>query len=254
MEDFLGLISLDMYNFIQKLIKAHAEYEKENECCGLIGLNNLKEIQVVPCENTHITREKNFEISPKSFVEKSKGLEILSIYHSHTISGPQPSEFDKLSARNWQLPFYIYSIKTKEFYLHFPENYEIPKLDERDYVPDLRNCFRFVVDYYILNKILSYFELNFALTKDGQAYSKDTVNIVKTFLKINKFKKIKDTENLKLHDLILFEIDGYFSHFGVYCGDNQFFHHEGKFLSRKTYLDGQYFDRIHSVYRHISCI
>ena len=58
MEDFLGLISLDMYNFIQKLIKAHAEYEKENECCGLIGLNNLKEIQVVPCENTHITREK----------------------------------------------------------------------------------------------------------------------------------------------------------------------------------------------------
>ena len=98
---------------IQKLIKAHAEYEKENECCGLIGLNNLKEIQVVPCENTHITREKNFEISPKSFVEKSKGLEILSIYHSHTISGPQPSEFDKLSARNWQLPFYIYSIKTK---------------------------------------------------------------------------------------------------------------------------------------------
>lgn len=58
LEDFLGLISLDMYNFIQKLIKAHAEYEKENECCGLIGLNNLKEIQVVPCENTHITREK----------------------------------------------------------------------------------------------------------------------------------------------------------------------------------------------------
>ena len=54
--------------------------------------------------------------------------------------------------------------------------------------------------------------------------------------------------------ILKLEIDGYFSHFGVYCGDNQFFHHEGKFLSRKTYLDGQYFDRIHSVYRHISCI
>ena len=254
MEDFLGLISLDMYNFIQKLIKAHAEYEKENECCGLIGLNNLKEIQVVPCENTHEQEENYFEISPKSFIKKSKGLNILSIYHSHINFNSNPSEFDKVSSENWQLPFYIYSIKTKDFYLHFPENYQIPKLDERDYVPDLINCFRFIVDYYIINKIIEYSELNFALTKDEQAYSRDTINTVKTFLKINKFKKTKDVENLKLHDLILFEIDGYFSHFGVYCGNNQFFHHEENFLSRKTYLDGQYFDRIHSVYRHISCI
>ena len=254
MADFLVQISLDMYNFIQKLIKTHAEYEKNNECCGIIGLNNLKEIQVIPCKNTHAQKENYFEISPQCFIEKSKDIEVLSIYHSHINFDADPSEFDKISSENWELPFYIYSVKTENFYLYFPKNYNIPKLEERDYVPDIRNCFRFVVDYYIFNKNLNYFELNFALTKDGEIYSKNTINIVKDFLKINKFKKNKDTDNLKKHDLILFQVDGYFSHFGVYCGDNQFIHHEDKFLSRKTYLNNEYFDRIHSIYRHISCI
>ena len=66
-------------NFIQKLVKAHAEYEPEYECCGLIGLNNLKELQVIPCDNTHYEKEKTFEISPKEYIEKSKNLEICSI-------------------------------------------------------------------------------------------------------------------------------------------------------------------------------
>ena len=59
-------------NFIQKLVKAHAEYQPEHECCGLIGLNNLKELQVIPCKNTHHEKDKTFEISPKEYIEKSK--------------------------------------------------------------------------------------------------------------------------------------------------------------------------------------
>jgi len=253
---FQEQINLVMYNlnFIQKLIKTHAEYEKDNECCGLIGLNNLKEIQVVPCENTHFDKKKHFEISPKSFIEKSKGLDVVSVYHSHVISEPNPSEYDKVSSENWCLPFYIYSLKTKEFFLHFPKSYSIPSLENRDYIPDIQNCFRFVVDYYLLKNILSYFDLNFALTKNAQDYSSNTIKIIKEFLKMNKFKKISDVGGIQEHDLLLFEINGLFSHFGVFCGDDQFWHHEGSFLSRKNYLNGEFIKRIHSIYRPISCI
>ena len=111
-----------------------------------------------------------------------------------------------------------------------------------------------MVDYYLLKNILSYFDLNFALTKDGQEYSSNTVKIIKEFLKINKFKKISDTSTIEKHDLILFEIGGFFSHFGIFCGDDQFWHHEGSFLSRKSYLDGEFIQRIHSIYRPVSCI
>ncbi len=244
----LLLIMYDL-NFIQKLIKAHAEYEQENECCGLIGLNKMQELQVVPCKNVCFDKKRYFEISPKAFIEKSEGLEVVSIYHSHLISSPRPSKFDKESSENWCLPFYIYSLKTESFYLHFPKSYKIPALENRTYMPDLRNCFRFVVDYYMTKGLASYFDLNFALTKKGQDYTKETMNMIKTFAKKNKFKKISKEDNIKKHDLILFEIDGFFSHFGVFIGDDQFWHHEGGFISRKNYLDSQHMERIHSIYR-----
>ena len=248
---FLAQISLDMYdlNFIQRLIKAHAEYESKNECCGLIGINNVKELQVVPCENTHHEKETNFEISPRLYIEKSKNLDIYGIYHSHIISTSTPSEYDRISSENWCLPFYIYSLKDQSFYLHFPKTYKIPELEERTYIPDIQNCFRFIVDYYLLKGYFDYFELNFALTKQGQSYSKQTIQIIKEFLKTHKFKKINNKEDLQEDDLILFEVDGLFSHFGIFCQDDQVWHHEGGFLSRKSHTTQDLIDRIHSIYR-----
>tara|TARA_Y100000034_G_C6900973_1_gene416716 strand:+ start:2682 stop:3407 length:726 start_codon:yes stop_codon:yes gene_type:complete len=237
-------------NFIQKLIKAHAEHEPENECCGLIALNTFQELQVIPCENAHFDKENFFEISPKSYLDKSKNLQVCSIYHSHIISSSTPSEYDKICSENWCLPFYIYSLEDQSFYLHFPQNYKIPKLEDRTYIPDIQNCFRFVVDYYLLKGYIEYFDLNFALTKTGQSYSKDTIEVIKTFLKVNKFKKINKND-IQEHDLILFEIDGLFSHFGVFCESDEIWHHEGRFLSRKSHVNEELNDRIHSVYRLI---
>ena len=256
MEDFLEQTNLVMYdlNFIQKLIKTHANYEENQECCGLIGLNQFKEIQVIPCENTHVDKVRCFEISPKAFIEKSEGIDVVSIYHSHIISEARPSEYDKMSSENWCLPFYIYSVKTDNFFLHFPKSYSIPKLQDRTYIPDIQNCFRFVVDYYLSKDILPYFELNFALTKNGEQYSDKTVEVIKKFLRINKFKKIIDKQDIQIHDLLLFEVDGFFSHFGVFCEDDQFWHHEGGFISRKSHVNEEFIQRIHSIYRPISCI
>ncbi|MAH45582.1 hypothetical protein CMI37_07120 [Candidatus Pacearchaeota archaeon] len=239
------------FNFIQKLIKAHAEHESENECCGLIALNTFQELQVIPCENTHFDKENFFEISPKSYLEKSRNLQVCSIYHSHIISSSTPSKYDKISSENWCLPFYIYGLQDKSFYLHFPKNYKIPELEARTYIPDIQNCFRFVVDYYLLKGYIKYFDLNFALTKNGQAYSKDTVEVIKKFLKVNKFKKIHNKDELQEHDLILFEIDGLFSHFGVFCENDEVWHHEGNFLSRRSHINEEFNDRVHSVYRLI---
>ena len=100
---FQEQINLVMYNlnFIQKLIKTHAEYEKDNECCGLIGLNNLKEIQVVPCENTHFDKKKHFEISPKSFkpyTRKDKRMMMTVLMNEYVKYKKQFQKFSNSSA------------------------------------------------------------------------------------------------------------------------------------------------------------
>ena len=85
--------------------------------------------------------------------------------------------------------------------------------------------------------------------KSGQAYSKETIEIIKAFIKANGFKKINEKEEIQEHDLILFEIDGLFSHFGIFCENDEIWHHEGNFLSRKSHVNEELNDRIHSVYR-----
>ena len=61
--------------------------------------------------------------------------------------------------------------------------------------------------------------------------------------------KINNKEDLQEDDLILFEVDGLFSHFGIFCQDDQVWHHEGGFLSRKSHITQELIDRIHSIYR-----
>ena len=86
----------------------HAESGYPNEVCGvLIGrewrITNFKE-----CRNLNAERARDrYELDPLSFKEaddwaRSKGMEILGIYHSHPDHPSRPSEFDRERAwPNW---------------------------------------------------------------------------------------------------------------------------------------------------------
>jgi proteasome lid subunit RPN8/RPN11 len=98
---------------ISKLIE-HSLIEDPNECCGyLMGKKNEVE-QIFKCKNIHETPIKRYSLDPldqisaEKYADENK-LEILSIYHSHTLSQAYPSPTDITNAveSGWIKPNYV---------------------------------------------------------------------------------------------------------------------------------------------------
>jgi proteasome lid subunit RPN8/RPN11 len=90
---------------------AHAREEAPNECCGLVASSNGAAV--------HVYRATNAEHSPVKYVVDPRdqiriqndiddnGWDLGAIYHSHTRTGPFPSQTDINLARNWPDPLYV---------------------------------------------------------------------------------------------------------------------------------------------------
>lgn len=100
------VVNIKLSSF-KEIIK-HAEDGYPHEVCGvLIGTeNNISEYK--KCRNLNSERAHDrYELDPLSFKEaddyaRSKGLEIIGIYHSHPDHPSRPSEFDRERAwHNW---------------------------------------------------------------------------------------------------------------------------------------------------------
>lgn len=111
-------------------IKSHAESGYPYEVCGvLIGKGNkISEFQI--CKNLNTTRAHDrYELDPLSFKiadewARSKGMEIMGIYHSHPDHPSRPSETDRQAA--WVGWYYIIlSIQSGKF-----DNFRTWILDE----------------------------------------------------------------------------------------------------------------------------
>ncbi len=52
---------------IEKLLITHANIDNKKECCGFIVLDNLKQLIIIPCENTYEFPSTGFRICPHEF-------------------------------------------------------------------------------------------------------------------------------------------------------------------------------------------
>jgi len=98
---------------ISKLIE-HSLSEDPKESCGfLMGKNNEIE-EIFQCNNIHETPIKEYFLDPSQIMLAEKyadenNLEIVSIYHSHTLSQAYPSPTDITNAveSGWINPNYV---------------------------------------------------------------------------------------------------------------------------------------------------
>jgi [CysO sulfur-carrier protein]-S-L-cysteine hydrolase len=79
-------------------IVAQARDEAPNECCGVIGARDGRAVTVFPVRNAAASPLR-YEMDPKDQLRvfealDDAGLDVGAIYHSHTRSGPEPSETD----------------------------------------------------------------------------------------------------------------------------------------------------------------
>ncbi len=95
-------------------LRAHAERAYPEECCGvLLGHAAPARVvtEVVPCANSHHSRQKRYAIDPRALVclqrqARERGLEILGFYHSHPGQTAHPSATD-LQDAYWTESSYV---------------------------------------------------------------------------------------------------------------------------------------------------
>ena len=110
----------------------HAQQEDPKESCGLL-LNVKGKEKYYPCRNLSMTDYQCFIIDPEDYVKADNTGEIIGVVHSHPITPPTPSQADRISCENSNLPWYIVNPKTEEWAECVPEGY-VPDLLGRPWV------------------------------------------------------------------------------------------------------------------------
>lgn len=94
------------------------------EVCGFVGWNDTGYIATV--EKNDAADPKNFfAINPASYLMFAGNNDMLAIFHSHIMGDETPSEFDIKMAEACCVPFVIYSLNTKKFYIYEPSECEL---------------------------------------------------------------------------------------------------------------------------------
>ena len=252
MGDFLEQRDFQMDEKIERLLVTHANVNKNEECCGFIALDNIKQSIIVPCENIYDFPGDGFKVCPHEFLKIKQKYEIVCLYHSHPRGDSTFSKKDLDQAEELSLPICVYSLQDKSFNIHFPKSCPTKSFIGREYIHHFQNCWKLIYDYYDSEKKLIDRNFNFYLKQEqNKNFANEVVLRITDFFKRNNIKKIK-REEAKIGDLVIFEASKKcFSHFGILLEDNEFMHHQGGFLSSRVLLNEDYIKKIHSIYRPI---
>jgi proteasome lid subunit RPN8/RPN11 len=90
-----------------------------NEGCGVFIRNNNQSVYM-HCRNVATNGKHQFLIDDRDWIVAQIMGKIVGIVHSHPTSSAQPSEFDKLQAKQFNLPFHIISMVDYKMETYIP--------------------------------------------------------------------------------------------------------------------------------------
>ena len=227
-----------------RIIHNHTEFEKHildcypQEACGVLYQNKFTVV-----ENIHPNPLNNF-LFPEHVTESLLGKEDYRILHSHTfLQGNYdlriPSKDDMINQQNGNVEWGIVHCDgenvSEPLWFGFPSKEELLM---RPYVPKIFDCFTLARDYYQQERGLTFPDI----PRDVD-WESENPNLMKDKCKEFGFTEISIGKEIKVHDLLLFNINSsYANHVGIYVDkgfdmeypEKDFIHH---LLERKSCLD-----------------
>lgn len=221
-----------------------AKTQLPKEACGLVIIENGMEV-FVPCRNTSEAL-KQFDLDPVDFARAESRGEVIEVFHSHPYGSPLPSKIDLSACEATKLKWSIVSVPNGDWYEFEPSGYKAP-LVGRPWAHDLLDCYNLIQDYFdeVLKIKLPNFERQPQWWLKGEN------------LYVDNFKsagfRIVDFKEIKVHDVILFQIKApVVNHGGVFLGDRLFLHQLENRLSSRDIFDGYYKKHACKLLRHES--
>ncbi len=104
-------------------IASFCELSIVNEVCGLVGFSD-GEYVFQEGKNIATDPRHNFVLDPLQYLVFKDAYKVITIFHSHVIGDEEPSDFDILMSENSRVPFTVYSLNTKKYYIYRPNNPE----------------------------------------------------------------------------------------------------------------------------------
>lgn len=254
-----------MRAYIKKSIEEHAISEYPRECCGVIIADGNKE-KYIPCRNI-AENNLDFRLSAEDYALAEDSGQVLSIVHSHIDRDAYPSEADKVSCEQTELPWHIVSVgkdagesspKVTGWHSFKPSGYESP-LVGREFFHGSLDCYGLIRDFYKREMGIELPDFE----RDDFWWQKDDAQelYLENFEKAG-FYLVNDGP--QFGDVVLMQYrSDKTNHGGVYIGDsnlktqpnlhpvpNALLHHPMPRLSERTVYSGYWRDNTRMIVRH----
>ena len=205
----------------------HAQREDPKESCGLL-LNIRGKERYYPCKNLSITDHQCFIIDPEDYIKADNTGNIIGVVHSHPITPPTPSQADKISCEDSNLPWYIVNPKTEQWAYLEPCGYKPPLLG-RQWVWGITDCWALVIDWYKQEKNIELLDYERPITPEE--FIKNPV--FEKYLPSRGFRLLSSSEPLINGDVLAMSILGNgLNHVAIFL-DGDVLHHLTDRLSCK---------------------
>lgn len=212
---------------------AHAKKEAPSEACGLVLCIKGKKIYK-PCKNISTTPKDHFILCPTDWAEAEDSGEILAVFHSHTILGPEPTPADLSSCEKLKKTWYICNPYTEEWKTVMPTKWISP-LYGRTWIWGVHDCWTLVQDWYKQERGIVLRDWN--RPADPEEFRLNPY-FDKCFEETG-FRELKENEPLRYGDSIFFSLNSKgLNHMGVFLNDCVAHHVQGRLSSRDIY--GEY--------------
>jgi len=224
----------------------HALLNKNVEQFGFFKFNDsFSDYEFVACKNLNSFNPHFFSSNDHNFYKNYLDKKIISLFHTHIIEPPEPSDLDKEISKSIGIPSFIFSVKSQRSFLFYPDSYQPKPLSRRIFIPYFQDCITFVKDFYFI-------ELNINLSNSINNWARRLNDSNKVLLNLIKENFYSINLNEISHgDLIVFKpTDFSFFHLAVCFNGSHYWHHPAGMYPSKQLLNKLDRNKVYKVYRY----